>query len=91
MLAAGISSVTGQFEPHSLVSLVDSIGTEISILNTCANSGNVVDVYDIARGITTYGSDEILKIKGLHSTKISKLLGFSRGDTVVHCHNLILI
>jgi len=46
---------------------------------------------EIARGITTYGSDEILKIKGLHSTKISNVLGFTRGETVVHHHNMILV
>jgi len=46
---------------------------------------------EIARGITTYGSEEIMKVKGLHSTKISHVLGFTRGDTVVHFHNMILV
>jgi len=73
LLAAGIVSVTGEFDPHNLVSVVDSVGTEIG------------------RGMTTYSSDEILKIKGLHSTKISTVLGFSRGETVIHHHNMILI
>jgi glutamate 5-kinase len=73
LLAAGIVSVTGEFEPHNLISIVDSLGTEI------------------ARGMTTYGSTEVLKIKGLHSTKISSVLGFTRGETVIHHHNMILI
>lgn len=73
LLAAGIGSIMGQFDPHDLVSIVDSVGTEI------------------ARGMTTYGSDEILKIKGLHSTKIGQVLGFTRGESVVHHHNMILV
>lgn len=73
LLAAGIVSVTGQFSHHQLVSVFDSVGTEI------------------ARGITSYSSEEIMKVKGLHSTKISQVLGFTRGDTVVHAHNMILV
>lgn len=73
LLAAGIVTVEGQFDPNDLISIVDSVGTEI------------------ARGITTYGSEEILKVKGLHSTKIAQVLGFTRGETVVHSHNLILV
>jgi predicted ribosome-associated RNA-binding protein Tma20 len=73
LLAAGIASIVGQFEPNELVSIVNSMGGEI------------------ARGITTYGSEEILKIKGLHSTKILPVLGFTRGETVVNHHNMILV
>jgi len=73
LLAAGIGSIAGQFDPHDLVTIVDSVGTEV------------------ARGMTTYGSDEILKIKGLHSTKIGQVLGFTRGEAVVHHHNMILV
>lgn len=73
LLAAGIVDVTGQFDHNELISIYDSVGTEI------------------ARGITSYSSDEIMKVKGLHSTKISLVLGFSRGDTVVHAHNMILV
>lgn len=73
LLAAGIVSITDEFNPHDLVSVVNSLGTEI------------------ARGMVAYGSDEIMKIKGLHSTKIIDVLGFTRGETVVHHHNMILV
>jgi len=46
---------------------------------------------EIARGITSYSSEEILKLKGLHSGKISQVLGFTRGETVVHAQNMILV
>eukprot|EP01111_Echinosteliopsis_oligospora_P003847 TRINITY_DN1602_c3_g1_i2.p1 TRINITY_DN1602_c3_g1~~TRINITY_DN1602_c3_g1_i2.p1 ORF type:complete len:346 (-),score=107.38 TRINITY_DN1602_c3_g1_i2:74-1111(-) len=73
LLAAGIKGVKGDFGPQDLVSIIDSVGTEIS------------------RGITAYSREEIDKIQGLHSTKIAEILGFTRGESVVHHDNLILI
>jgi len=49
------------------------------------------DGSEISRGVTTYSSEEIEKIKGVHSSKISEILGFSRGEVVVHHHNMILV
>jgi len=46
---------------------------------------------EISRGISIYGSEEISKIKGIHSSKISEILGFTRGEVVVHHHNMILV
>jgi cation transport regulator ChaC len=46
---------------------------------------------EISRGITFYSSDEIYQIKGLHSSKVNQILGFTRGEAVVHNQNLILI
>jgi len=55
----------------------------ISIVNT--------DGAEVSRGISIYGSEEIEKIKGQHSSKISEILGFTRGEVVVHHHNMILV
>lgn len=49
------------------------------------------DGVEISRGIAFYGSEEVTKIKGQHSSKISGILGFTRGEVVVHHHNLILV
>lgn len=46
---------------------------------------------EISRGITFYGSEEIENIKGQHSSKIIQILGFTRGEVVVHNHNMILV
>jgi len=46
---------------------------------------------EISRGVTNYGSEEIQKIKGQHSSKITSLLGFSRGEVVIHHQNSILV
>lgn len=73
LLAAGISSASGNFKPHELVSVVNRAGVEI------------------ARGMSSYGSDEINRISGHHSSNITNILGFSRGEAVVHHHNMILV
>jgi len=73
LLAAGILSLTGNFLPQDLITIVNKDGSEIS------------------RGISIYGSEEINKIKGVHSSKISEVLGFTRGEVVVHHHNMILV
>jgi glutamate 5-kinase len=58
--------------------------------------GDLVNVFDykgnrLGSGITNYGSDDILKIKGLHSRKISGLLGYDYGSEVIHRNNLIIL
>jgi len=46
---------------------------------------------EISRGITFYASEEIENIKGQHSSKINNILGFTRGEVIVHNHNMILV
>jgi len=46
---------------------------------------------EISRGVTNYSSEEIQKIMGQHSSKITSLLGFSRGDVIIHHQNTILV
>jgi glutamate 5-kinase len=45
---------------------------------------------EIARGIVNYSSLEIEQIKGHHSEKIPKILGYEGADTVVHRDNLVI-
>jgi len=49
------------------------------------------DGVEISRGIAFYGNEEVERIKGQHSSKISEILGFTRGEVVVHHHNMILV
>jgi len=58
--------------------------------------GEAVAVIDgegrrIACGIANYGSDEILRIKGLRSDRIEETLGHHYGGEVVHRDNLALL
>jgi len=57
--------------------------------------GDVVSLCDVsgaefARGLTNYGSEEILRIRGLRTTEIAQTLGQCPHDEVVHRNNLVL-
>lgn len=44
---------------------------------------------EIARGLASYGAAELEKIAGRHSRDIESLLGYSRGDEVIHRNDLV--
>ncbi len=46
---------------------------------------------ELARGLTAYASDEIDRIKGLATGKISTVLGYSNGDEVIHRDDLVVL
>ncbi len=46
---------------------------------------------EVARGLSNYGSQDILKIKGKRASEIEKLLGYHAGDEIVHRDNLVLL
>jgi len=59
-------------------------------------SGDVIDIIDkkkhvVARGLTNYSKEEVLKIKGKRSDMIEKELGYKDYDEVVHRDNLVVI
>ena len=45
----------------------------------------------IAKGLTNYSSEEILKIKGKKTSEIEKVLGYKYSDEAIHRDNLVLI
>ncbi len=70
----------------------------IGIISTKGNfnRGDVISILDeneneFARGITSYNSSDINKIKGLHSDKIDEILGYKFDDDVVIKDNLVII
>ncbi len=57
--------------------------------------GDVVGLCDpngreFARGLTNYGSEDILRIRGLKTAEIAEALGHCPHDEVVHRNNLVL-
>ena len=46
---------------------------------------------ECARGITSFSSNEINKIKGYHSSKIKNILGFSSREEIVHKDDLVKV
>ncbi|SFC05125.1 glutamate 5-kinase [Pseudoalteromonas denitrificans] len=45
----------------------------------------------IARGISCYSSNDLLKIKGLHSENIEQKLGYLNGSAVIHRDDLVIL
>lgn len=56
------------------------------IINIESEDGDV-----IAKGIANYDSSEIERIKGLHSSKITKVLGYKYSNDVVHINNMVVM
>ena len=44
-----------------------------------------------ARGLSSFNSDEILRIKGHHSSKISEILGYVSKSEVIHKDDMVEI
>lgn len=58
--------------------------------------GDIISITDsswheIGRGITSYSSEEIMKIKGKNSADAKDILGVLPSDTVVHRDNMVII
>ena len=69
----------------------------IGIIGTSGNfsKGDIVDIVrgnmTIAKGTPNYDSDEVEKIKGLHSSKIHEILGKKKQNDVVLSENLVIM
>ncbi len=57
--------------------------------------GDVVDIVcngeTVAKGVPSYSSEEILKVRGMHSGKISSAIGRKGHDDVVLSENMVLL
>lgn len=49
------------------------------------------DGHEIARGLTQYRSSDLLLIKGLHSSQIADVLGYTYGSEVVHRDDMVVL
>jgi glutamate 5-kinase len=67
----------------------------ISDVSGSFNSNDAVDIsYQgivIAKGISLYSHTELKSIKGLNSSRIESVLGFSHGEEAIHRDDLVLI
>ena len=46
---------------------------------------------ECARGLSSFSSSEVQKIKGFHSSKIKNILGYLSGEEVIHIDDLVKI
>lgn len=68
----------------------------ITEVEGCFEAGNTISVVDkmgheLARGLTNYSSDEIVKIKGVKTAEIEELIGHKHFDEVIHRDNLVIL
>ncbi len=50
-----------------------------------------IDGKEVARGIVNYSSQDLVKIKGVKTSDIRKILGYNNSDEVIHCDKLAII
>jgi glutamate 5-kinase len=46
---------------------------------------------EFARGLVNYSAQELIQIKGLHTSKIEKVLGYKAYDEIIHRDDLVLL
>jgi len=46
---------------------------------------------EFARGLVNYSAQELNQIKGLHTSKIEKVLGYKAYDEIIHRDDLVLL
>jgi glutamate 5-kinase len=49
------------------------------------------DNKEIAQGLSSYSSKAIQQLCGVHSNRISEILGYSYGDAIIHRNNMVLL
>ncbi|OMH79096.1 putative glutamate 5-kinase [Zancudomyces culisetae] len=76
LFAAGISSISDDFESAQAVKLVykHTDGSE----------------YEIGRGLVNYSSHEINRIRGLHSKELEQVLGYVGPEEIIHRGNMVI-
>ena len=72
------------------------LATGILKINGKFNKGDHIKILDKnmrehARGLSSFNSDEILRIKGQHSSKISEILGYVSKSEVIHKDDMVEI
>jgi glutamate 5-kinase len=60
---------------------------EIGELVRCVDETGI----EVARGLTSYSSDEIRKIAGAKTSDIEKILGYKYSDEVIHRNDLVVM
>ncbi|RMZ76559.1 hypothetical protein DV737_g4775, partial [Chaetothyriales sp. CBS 132003] len=86
LLPSGIVSVSGQFAQQECVRLV-AVDKDASM-----HSGNMASKgEEIGRAVVNYSSAEIVRIKGLRSSEIERVLGYADSESVAFRGNISLL
>ncbi len=71
--------------PAGIVSVRGDFGIGDAV--ACVNASG----REVARGLTSYTTEEVDRIKGLSTRKIAQVLGYSNGDEVIHRDDLVVL
>ncbi|MFH1777896.1 MAG: glutamate 5-kinase [Candidatus Omnitrophota bacterium] len=68
------------------------------VINCVGNfaAGDIVGIYtndkhEIARGITNYSNEELVKIQGRKTAEVLGILGYKNHDEIIHRNNLVIL
>ena len=71
--------------PAAIVTVEGRFG--IADADACADDQGV----EFARGLAAYAAEDVRRIKGLPTSQIGRVLGYSNGDEVIHRDDLVLL
>jgi glutamate 5-kinase len=71
--------------PAGIVSVEGRFGIGDAV--SCADDRGV----EFARGLAAYAAEDVRRIKGLATSQIGRVLGYSNGDEVIHRDDLVLL
>jgi glutamate 5-kinase len=71
--------------PAGIVSVEGRFGIGDAV--ACADDRGL----EFARGLSAYAAEDVRRIKGLATSQISRVLGYSNGDEVIHRDDLVLL
>jgi len=87
LLSVGIKKVEGRFDQQQAVRIVHLAPKTESDADQQSGS---VEIIEVGRGLVNYSSQEIDRIKGLHSGQIEATLGYADSESVIHRDNLAI-
>ena len=90
-----VPAVTTTFPPASVMSRPATWVAGVETVEGSFGVGDCVRIdfqgKEFARGLVNYGESELNRIKGLHTSKIEKVLGYKAQDEVIHRDDLVIL
>ena len=89
LLTAGIYADHLRNEPVGAPSGIKEIRGAFGV-GDCVRCVDLND-QEFARGLVNYSAQELNQIKGLHTSKIEKILGYKAYDEIIHRDDLVVL
>ena len=83
----GSLEILKNFNINLTIIIINNYGGGIFDYLPISNQNNI----EFARGLTSFSSIEIEKIKGSHSSQIKNILGYSGREEIIHKDDLVKV